>query len=361
MYQYLLVILEKGAVPFCHYSNPYYHALGTPVLMPLAQLEEIIRYTLGNNLSINFLYGRHRLPLEYESLIETINHVKMIPLCLHDIYPDGILVLDASDCKSFSEIKKDSSRNLILRVEPFDLAQLSLFVEAMEGGFKRLNIHLVGIENFSEKDLDLYKNQLQKISAMLQRHYHEGTETEINVMTDRLLLKQMNNCDAGIKHLTIAPNGKGYICPGFYHDDEENTLGVWTQGQEISSVNQQLLSIQCAPICSRCDAFHCKRCIYLNQRTTLEINVPSKEQCLVAHLEREVSRKMLNKLRDIKPFDGLPVIPCLSYQDPFDIVAQPIDGEVTAAVDRTIGSDMITSLDQIYEMQKQILRKLEAK
>ena len=93
----------------------------------------------------------------------------------------------------------------------------------------------------------------------------------------------------------------------------------------------------------------------------MEINVPSKEQCLVAHMEREVSRKMLNKLRDIKPFDRLPAITCLSYQDPFDIVAQPIGDAVTAAVDSPIGSDMSTSLDQIYEMQKQILRKLEAK
>ncbi len=361
MYQYLLVILEKGAVPFCHYSNPYYHALGPPIFMPLAQLEEIIRYALDNSLSINFLYGKHRLPPEYENLIDTISHVNMVPLCLHGIYPDGILVLDAGDCEAFAGIEKNSGRNLILRVEPSDLALLALVVEALQGGFKRLNIHLVGIEHFTEIDLDLYESQLQKISTMLQLNYHEGTETEINVITDRLLLKQMNNCDAGIQHLTVAPNGKVYICPGFYYDDEEKALGVWDQGPELVCVNLQLLSIQCAPICSHCDAFHCKRCVYLNQMSTMEINVPSKEQCLIAHTEREASRTMLNKLRDIKPLDRLPAIACLSYQDPFDVVAQPIGDSAIAAAGSPAGLDTGTSLDQIYEMQKQILRKLEAK
>jgi len=358
MYKYLLVILEKGAVPFCHYSNPYYNSPGQYSLMPFELLKKVVNYALRHELSINFLYGKHRLPMEYERLIDTSSHVKMIPLCLQDTYPEGVLVLDAAECESFAGIGNGSTRNIIVRVERADLLNLPQVWEALQGKFKRLNVHLVGVEDFTEKDIELYESQVKKISEMLQQRYKEGHEIELNILTDRMLLQQMNNCEAGIAHLTIAPNGKGYICPGFYHDDENNAIGVWNEERELVAVNQRLLSLQCAPICSHCDAFHCKRCVYLNKLTTLEINVPSKEQCLIAHAEREASRQMMNKLRSIKPFDKLPLIPRLAYQDPFDVVAQPIGGAAAETPDVSSGLDSNDYLEQIYEMQKKILRKL---
>ena len=359
MYKYLLVILEKGAVPFCHYSNPYYHSLGQPSFMPVDMVEKIIRYAREKDLFINFLYGTHRLPKEYEDLIDTVNHVKMIPLCLQAIYPDGLLVLDACERASFGLLGKDSGRNLILRVETFDLPQLAKDVEMLKGAFKRINIHLVGVERFTEQDLELYESQVTVLGEMLQKAYKIGEEIEINVLTDRMLLSQMNNCDAGVQHLTLAPNGKAYICPGFYHDDEEtNALGVWSAEQETFGDNQQLLSLQCGPICSQCDAFHCKRCVYLNKMMTFEINVPSKEQCLIAHAEREVSRKMLKRLRSIKPFDKLPEIRSLSYRDPFEVVAQPIGFREPISDESSASLDTEEYLTQIYEMQKKILQKL---
>ena len=359
MYKYLLVILEKGAASFCHYSNPYYHSLRQPSFMPLELLEKVIRYARDNDLFINFLYGKHRPSFEYEKLIDTIAHVKMIPVSLHEAYPDGVLVLDAGDRLSFKEIARDLGRNIILRVERADLSCLGADLEALKGKFKRLNLHLVGVERFTEQDIALYESQLKKISAALQQSYRIGEEIEINVLTDRMLLPQMNNCDAGVKHLTIAPNGKGYVCPAFYHDDEDaNAIGVWNEDQELEIVNQRLLSLECAPICSQCDAFHCKRCVYLNKITTLEINVPSKEQCLLAHTDREISRQMLNKLRNIEPFNKLPAIRSLNYQDPFDIVAQPIGPPPMIEADSPDDLDTQEYLAQIYEMQKKILRKL---
>ena len=358
MYKYLLVILEKGAVPFCHYSNPYYHSQGQPSFMPLDLVEKIVRYARDKELFINFLYGKHRLPKEYEALIDTVNHVKMIPLSLQEIYPDGVLVLDAGERDAFGSIDKNSTRNIILRVEPFDLRQLASDVDALRGTFKRLNLHLVGVERFTEKDIELYETQVKAMGAKLQQAYKSGDEIEINILTDRMLLQQMNNCDAGVKHLTLAPNGKCYICPGFYHDDEAAAVGVWNEDQEILIDNQRLLSLQCAPICSQCDAFHCKRCVYLNQLMTLEINVPSKEQCVLAHTEREASRQMLKSLRNIKPFDKLPAIRSLSYRDPFEVVAQPIGNSVPLLADRSEDLDVDDYLTQIYEMQKKILQKL---
>ena len=61
--------------------------------------------------------------------------------------------------------------------------------------------------------------------------------------------------------------------------------------------NPQLYKLDHAPICRNCDAYQCKRCVWLNRKTTLEVNTPSHEQCVVAHLERNASSKLLNNIR----------------------------------------------------------------
>ncbi|MDR3566090.1 MAG: CXXX repeat peptide maturase [Negativicutes bacterium] len=358
MYKYLLVILEKGAVPFCHYSNPYFHSLAQPEFMSAEVLGKVVDYAQEQGLFLNLLFGKHRLPAEYEKLIGTVNHVKMIPLSLKDTYPDGVLVLEADENLLFAGLDSSSERNIILRAAAGDLPHLADIVESLKGKFKRLNLHLVGQETFSAKQLESYEAQLKKIAAMLQKAYQSGEEIEINVLSDRLLLREMNNCDAGVKHLTVAPSGKAYICPGFYYDDEENAIGSWTDMPDIAVENQRLLDLSCAPLCSQCDAFHCKRCVYLNKATTFEINVPSRQQCLTAHVERDVSRRLLHSLRMTRPFDKLPSIPGLAYNDPFDKVVQDVwnrEGTVSPNVAAVEADDYLL---QIYEMQKKILRKL---
>jgi len=359
MYKYLLVILEKGAVPFCHYSNPYYYSPAEPDFISPQTLGEIIGYARAHGLFLNLLYGRHPIPPKYEDLIATANHVKMVPPDLKDTYPEGVLVLEADESRFFAGLNDDSGRNIILRATVAELPQLSGLVTSLQGKFKRLNLHLVGLERFSQNALNVYETELKKIADMLSRLYRAGAEIEINVLSDRLLLQQMNNCDAGIQHLTIAPNGKGYICPAFYYDDEADTLGFWADAIGVSPGSRPLLDLSRAPICARCDAFHCKRCVYLNRNTTLEINVPSREQCRTAHVEREVSRRLLQSLRPLKPFDKFPPIPPLAYDDPFDKVVQETWRTEAPAAEEAASTDSDDYLAKIYEMQKEILRRLQ--
>jgi CXXX repeat peptide maturase len=128
----------------------------------------------------------------------------------------------------------------------------------------------------------------------------------------------MNNCDAGVKHITLAPNGKFYICPAFYYEDEINDCGDLQTGINIK--NRQLYRLDHAPICRKCDAFHCKRCVWLNRKTTLDVNTPSHEQCVTAHLEREASRKLLEEIRELGMFMPEIKIEEIDYTDPFDNV-----------------------------------------
>ncbi len=128
------------------------------------------------------------------------------------------------------------------------------------------------------------------------------------------MLDSMNNCNAGENNLTLAPNGKFYICPAFYYDDEQ-AVGNLQEGINIK--NQQLYKLEYAPLCRECDSYHCKRCVWMNKKTTLEVNTPSHEQCVVSHLERNAAREFLLRT---KIFDKQ--IKEISYLDPFDVRKQ---------------------------------------
>ena len=102
--------------------------------------------------------------------------------------------------------------------------------------------------------------------------------------------------------ITVAPNGMFYICPSFYYDERmgidnlmhykhpssDRYVGDLESGLGIS--NSALLDLQHAPLCRNCDAFHCNRCVWLNQKLTLDINTPSHQQCVMSHVERNAGR-----------------------------------------------------------------------
>lgn len=120
----------------------------------------------------------------------------------------------------------------------------------------------------------------------------------------------MNNCFAGEKNITLAPDGKFYFCPAFYF------------GQNIDvdlEKAKKLTLLSKAPICDHCDAYQCNRCIYKNYAGTGELNTPTKIQCLTAHLERKVSAELLKKLQE-KNLVGYRDfrIPYLYFDDPID-------------------------------------------
>ena len=85
--------------------------------------------------------------------------------------------------------------------------------------------------------------------------------------------------------------------------------------------NQQLLQLNHAPLCRICDAYHCNRCIWLNNRLTWDNNTPSRQQCVLAHLERNASRDLQQQLK-AAGMDGGEEIKHIDYIDPFDVRVQ---------------------------------------
>ncbi len=311
---YLIIILDESTNSFCYYPNPNRQ----PQLMDLNLLKKGIFLAQKEGWLINFLVGKTTLPKEYKKAIDVINHILITPPEYPQDAVEDILVIDYDNCKTITNIPDNPDKNVILRIDHENIRDLSQIVASLQGKYRRINISIQNINLMTDNDFKIYKSQLELLSQWYLNQPKGRDAVEISILSDRLFFQAMNNCDAGVKHITLAPNGKFYICPAFYYEDEINDCGDLQTGINIK--NRQLYRLDHAPICRKCDAFHCKRCVWLNRKTTLDVNTPSHEQCVTAHLEREASRKLLEEIRELGMFMPEIKIEEIDYTDPFDNV-----------------------------------------
>lgn len=310
--QHLIVILDNTAKSFCYYPTciPYKEYS----LMDLAVLKKVIWFAQINGMSLNVLVGDKELPQDYYEALDEIRHIFISdnPTMIKDIC--DILVINIGDEIIYPTVSNNLLTNIIVRVDRGHLSLLSEFVNGMKGRYRRLNIIILDVDSFEKDDFDVYSQQLREISSFYLSEGCSIEENEISVITDRIVLSEMNNCDAGIRHLTVSPEGKLFICPAFYYD---NNLSVGDVESGVLLKNKHLLKLDHAPICRKCDAYHCKRCVWLNNKTTHELNTPSHEQCVLSHIERNNSMILLNLIKAKLGYIPFQDIEPITYLDPF--------------------------------------------
>jgi CXXX repeat peptide maturase len=310
--QFLLVLVDDHATSFCQYEG---RDMAQSKLMDYTTLKQTIKHAHDHGVVPQFILGNTCLPDAYEAQLAKIEHIRIVPISHPANYANSVMVINPNDYENLRTQNKVLSDIVILRVSKDAVGGISEIVIPLLSKCKRLNVSLLDIEHYSEADIAGYKEQLGLIGNFLAEKHKTKQAAEINVLTDRLILRRMNNCNAGIEHMTIAPDGRLYVCPAFYYAGEPSVGHIAGDGAVIP--NKQLLDIEHAPICSLCDAFHCKRCVFLNKRLTLEVNTPSWQQCKVAHNERAASRIFLSKI-------DWP-IPKIDYDDPFILLKKKME------------------------------------
>lgn len=309
MLHYLVILLDKTSVSYCYGDNPH----TKPQLISIEDLKSGIFFAMKENLMIQFVYPSVALPQEYLDVIDTIDHHD---IKLYKLAQDAdVQIFENIDALKNCVWQKDTS--YVLRIDKNTLfANVETLNEAL-AKTSRLNIVIKDTNSFTENDFEEYKNILTTLSNTCKDLYLAGATPQLNILTDRMMLKQMNNCNAGVENITLAPNGKFYICPAFYYKNEDDSVGNLKTGIDIK--NKQLYALSYAPLCRKCDAFQCHRCVWMNRKTTLEINTPSHEQCVVSHLERNASRQLLGSIREKAQFLPEIEIDEIKYLDPFDV------------------------------------------
>lgn len=310
MIQYLVIMLDDTSVSFCHYVN----RRNERRLMPLDTLKAGILYGMKENLNIQFVYPDYDLPDEYNKVIETIDHSTIKPAGKQD----GADVVVVEGLDEAQNVSPESGKVYVLRTDKTGLfGRYDTVVRLFEHA-DRLNVVMIDVETFTEDDFTKYKDVLTALAGEVEKMYVEGRSPQLNILTDRMMLDQMNNCGAGDTTITLAPDGCFYVCPAFYQQDGGSAVGSLKAGLDIK--NRQLYRLDHAPLCRKCDAYQCRRCVWLNRKTTLEVNTPSHEQCVVAHLERNASRGLMAAIRQHGTFlPDCKEIREIDYLDPFDV------------------------------------------
>lgn len=311
MMQYLVILLDDTSVAYCHADNP----LRKRHLIPLDTLKAGILYGMKQNLMIQFVYPDYELPEEYFPVIESIDHVKIYPYGHRPFWGEG----DSQDVDvevSDTVPLNSDSKNLLLRLSFSSVLQNKDQIAKLFSIRRRLIICITDIESFSDCRIDDYQQLLSEWINCLLDSFTNAPIPQINLLTDRLYLTAMRNCDAGVCSITLAPNGHFYLCPAFYYDGAQDVGGLDTG---IQIPNGQLLKLDHAPLCRECDAYHCKRCIWLNSKLTWDMNTPSHQQCVTAHIERNACRQLLAKIREKQQFMSNITIEEIDYLDPFEV------------------------------------------
>ncbi|MBQ8192169.1 MAG: CXXX repeat peptide maturase [Bacteroidaceae bacterium] len=313
MLQYLIILLDDASTSYCHYkSSSINHRL-----IDLVNLKAGIRFAMKENLMIQFVYSDSDLPREYKEVIETIDHSKIIPSTSSLVDDADVVVFN--NWKDIIGYTLDAKATYVLRICMDDLFAQRNIIKTFIGKVARLNIVITDVEAFTENDMFKYQTVLDTFGKEVEGLFKENLSPQLNVITDRIALTQMNNCNAGSSNITLAPDGKFYICPAFYYDEDKETFCVGDLQNGLYIKAAKLYKLAYAPLCRTCDAYQCKRCVWINRKMTYDITTPSHEQCVLAHLERNASRKVLEATRTEKVFYPEQDIKEINYLDPFDV------------------------------------------
>ena len=345
MLQYLVILLDDTSVAYCHADNP----LKERNLMPIETLKKGILFGMKQNLMIQYVFPDYELPKAYAEVLESIDNVKIYPVgCkpvtgIEDNNEADVIVANDVD---FFVSKKDNAtisetematmematmKNLVLRLTFSEMLKQKDEIAKLFASGGRINLCITNVEQFTDEQIESYKQVLEEWSTALLDLYKHGLSPQCNLLTDRMMLDKMHNCDAGVSNVTLAPNGKFYLCPAFYYDERtavsnqmdhnhptsDNSVGDLEKGLDIP--NPQLLKLDHAPLCRNCDTYQCRRCLWLNRRLTWDLNTPSRQQCVMAHVERNASRNLLNDIRKVGEFMPQIDIKEINYLDPFEV------------------------------------------
>ncbi|MBR1838935.1 MAG: CXXX repeat peptide maturase [Bacteroidaceae bacterium] len=305
MLQYLVILLDDAAISYCHYSKS--HAKSQPI--PLDVLRKGIRFAMTENLMLQFVYPEGELPESVRKEVETIDHSKIMPATSPYAAEADVLVC------GWDSLPQSANVPVVLRTTLADFLARYKDIFPLLSVAPRLNVVFTDTESFADEEVSVYKESLSALAGELERLYVNEKSPQLNLLTDRMMLKEMNNCGAGDTNITLAPNGKFYVCPAYCGTGE----GIGSLELGLSIPNKQLYKLDHAPLCRHCDAYHCKRCVWLSERLTLEVNTPSRQQCVMAHLERNAARELLSNIRKHGIFlPEMPEIKEIDYLDPFE-------------------------------------------
>lgn len=300
--------MDSLAPSFCYADNKAteYTSISS------SRLAEAVRFAMLNGLSVQVVSSTKQLRHDLAAILDQVSYCQIGRPSNNS---SDILIVET--CEELSEVKSDS--NVILRMPWSIIKEIPTnIVDASKKGC-RVNVIITDCKNWTDNELREYEIFLEKLEYATFEAILNSSDIQISSLTDRIILQKPNHCNAGIDNITIGPDGNFYICPSFYYGGAP-PVGNLTDGVKIP--NRQLLCLDHSVVCKICDAWQCRRCVWINQQATGEVGIPGHEQCVISHIEREASRRLLEKIRAKVEYLSTVDIQRIDYNDPFDNIMQ---------------------------------------
>lgn len=192
MLKYMIIMLDDTSVSYCLREHTYRtpaHATSYPKRGHFFAMKE--------NLAIQMVYPDYDLPQEYLDVIDSIDHA--------DIMPAGRSG-DVVVCSWETLHAVSSTDNVVaLRTTHAELfSRYSEIAKALEN-ISRINVIITNPLEMTHDDFNTYKSVLSSLAKKVKELYSKGKTPQLNILTDRIVLSEMNNCNAGWESITLLP------------------------------------------------------------------------------------------------------------------------------------------------------------
>ncbi|MFA9377333.1 MAG: radical SAM peptide maturase, CXXX-repeat target family [Lachnotalea sp.] len=320
-YKKMNIILSDNYVTCCPISNQ--SANKNYIHMDLGTIKSSIEYARQNFYKPIFIHSDKEFLNENCEIFSEYDSLHIVPAENYDsiknLAKQYLLVFNEGNV----DLKCDYTKNCIFNIEGKSISNLYKCVKILLSKSDRININILNLEK--DFDFETYQDELARIKDLLIDYYTIETQIkEINLLTDILYLSKLEPCGAGDNAITVAPNGKFYVCPAFYSENEENSIGDLYNG--LNNKNSHLYTKDYKPLCQKCDSYQCVSCVYHNKIHTMEVNIPSAYQCRKSFIEREISMSFQKALVDYNGFNH--ILEELSYTDPIEQFTEGIVNSV---------------------------------
>ena len=204
---------------------------------------------MKENLNVQFVYPDYALPAEYETIVESIDHVKIVSShCESSDLKKAADIVVFNGWDDMENFAWNSEKAYVLRTPKAELFERCDTLKTLLGKAGRLNVVITDVETFTETDFEKYKRVLASLSESIEKRYIDGQAPQLNVLTDRMMLEAMNNCNAGDEVITLAPDGRFYVCPAFYYE-QAYSIGSHTKSATLQTrIRSNLSPLRCLPV-----------------------------------------------------------------------------------------------------------------
>lgn len=288
------LLLDSDAVSVCSYKLE--NNKTEKSVVNKKTLEQLIGYANNFEYIISFVHGGE-LPKEYYRILSMCKNQTNImgPEVFDNHYnlPNVTVSVDANNTSSLDKRKmsQDLNRSAIIHFNHSNIDELYNAIAFMLRVSRRISVVCDDNSYFQGELREHYKTELNKIARLLQSEIQLGKLTEINVLTDSVLVVDSNQCPAGSKSFSFSIDGKLYPCPAFIGMSEWEM--PFSFESDFQSKTDSVFSFR--PICGNCANKQCRQCAYTNYIYTKEICIPPYEMCEIAALEKQISGSVLSK------------------------------------------------------------------